>query len=453
MNDSSATRIQKPISILLAAVDPVLISNLQSFLESQHQMRLMDTVEHSQDCLAKLNMWIPDVLLLEESMLEGGASMLSRFVAEKYPRTAIFVITEASAYTDENYRQLMRAGVDDLFRATDPPSQWLPSIGDVVDRKRKMELDGRSTLGKVITVHSLKGGVGCTTIAANLALTLAEDKSVLLIDLNWPFGDVATLLNLTPIRSSLDLLPVMDNLTQQRIKDATTGDFKNLAVLTAPLHTEHQEFLKDLMEEDLLRSEFEATNQLLNNILDSKAALNGSLDEKAQNVMEYILRKAKAKQALMLLVRQLLLSTPRYYDYIVLDLPPAIDELTLSALRRGDVNILVCTPDIISVRNLRNELNLLSGFNIQRSRQRLVVNRAKRNDDIKPVDIRAIFDEWEWLPPIQEDPKLQALVNASLPPAAESNKIPFALAIEKMAQSLTPILTQSGQAIAKGRLR
>ena len=53
---------------------------------------------------------------------------------------------------------------------------------------------------RTVAVYSPKGGVGTTTIAANIAIAAVADRPdrVVLVDLALQFGGVATLLNLDP---------------------------------------------------------------------------------------------------------------------------------------------------------------------------------------------------------------------------------------------------------------
>ncbi len=55
--------------------------------------------------------------------------------------------------------------------------------------------------GKIIYVMGCKGGIGTTTVALNLASSLAEidkSRSVVLTDITFPFGDMSILLNVKP---------------------------------------------------------------------------------------------------------------------------------------------------------------------------------------------------------------------------------------------------------------
>lgn len=61
------------------------------------------------------------------------------------------------------------------------------------------------TVGQIVVVAAAKGGVGRTTVAANLASTVhAAGQRVCLVDLDLEFGDVALTLGLTPVRTLLD---------------------------------------------------------------------------------------------------------------------------------------------------------------------------------------------------------------------------------------------------------
>ncbi len=64
------------------------------------------------------------------------------------------------------------------------------------------------THGKIITVYSPKGGVGTTTIAVNLGITLmSPDSKVIVVDANLQYGDVAVFNNEQARNSVVDLTP------------------------------------------------------------------------------------------------------------------------------------------------------------------------------------------------------------------------------------------------------
>ena len=69
------------------------------------------------------------------------------------------------------------------------------------ERKIKTISDDTFKSGKIINVIGSKGGVGTTTVAVNLAVSMAEKKSVgsvALIDMNLLFGDIPLFLEIEP---------------------------------------------------------------------------------------------------------------------------------------------------------------------------------------------------------------------------------------------------------------
>jgi pilus assembly protein CpaE len=153
-------------------------------------------------------------------------------------------------------------------------------------------------------------------------------------------------------------------------------------------------------------------------------------------MMERMLRKAKAKQAIVQLIRRLLTNAPRYFDFVIVDTPPVIDEVTLSALRNADRLLLVCTPDVPAIRALRNELNILPTFNIPEEQVRLILNLVRRGGELMPREVKALFETRQWLPDVPYDPKIEPLVNTSTLVLEGPRETAFGAAIKNLAKAV-----------------
>ncbi|HVP11290.1 MAG TPA: response regulator [Phycisphaerae bacterium] len=92
--------------------------------------------------------------------------------------------------------------------------------------------------GKLISVMGSAGGVGCTTIATNLAVELAElvgdSRKVALVDLDFRFGHVATLLDVHGQYTVADLCSTPEQLDEQMILKALIKHESGLLVLRRP---------------------------------------------------------------------------------------------------------------------------------------------------------------------------------------------------------------------------
>jgi len=97
-------------------------------------------------------------------------------------------------------RRLMQAGVNDFLHGKITRDQ-VTSIAERARRIRPAMLDfeeGAAPVGRIITVIGQKGGIGKTTTSTNLAASIARAgrQSVLLIDLDTRFGDVAVMMDI-----------------------------------------------------------------------------------------------------------------------------------------------------------------------------------------------------------------------------------------------------------------
>jgi pilus assembly protein CpaE len=237
--------------------------------------------------------------------------------------------------------------------------------------------------GKVVTVFSPKGGTGKTVLATNLAAASARmGIDTLLVDLDLQFGDSALTLAVAPPATIADLAAAsgavdIDKLNAFVSTDPRTG----LALLAAPKRPEEAEIVG--------QSELGA-------ILD--AARNG-------------------------------------YGAVVVDTGPLFDGAMLAALDRSDQLLLVCNPELTSLKNVRIGLETIDRLGFPRERVSLVANRlgaagaVSRESIEQALDAEISFD-------LPDDPAVPAAINRALPVVLADERSRFTRAVADLAASV-----------------
>jgi pilus assembly protein CpaE len=164
--------------------------------------------------------------------------------------------------------------------------------------------------GRVIGVIGARGGVGSSTIAHNLAWSIAErqEAGATLIDLDLSFGTAALDFNQDPQQSIADVLLAPDRVDDVFLERVTTKHTQRLQMLTAPA---------------TLEREFE-------------------LDPTAFEVVIDRVRRTS--------------------PFVVLDLPHIWTSWVKQTLLSADDVIIVAAPDLASLRNSKNILDLLKSL-------------------------------------------------------------------------------------------
>ncbi len=176
--------------------------------------------------------------------------------------------------------------------------------------------------GQIVVIAAVKGGVGRTTLAANVAAALHHrGQRVCLVDLDLEFGDIALSLKLDPVRT---------------LVDAVEADI--------PEDTE------DPL--DLLKTEYLPGFSCILAPVDPRSAL-----ALPQN-----------------LIADLLPALAETYDYVVVDTSAHQTAHVASALRVADRILLVATPDFLNAKALRQQNDLLDLLST-RAQRLLIINR------------------------------------------------------------------------------
>jgi MinD-like ATPase involved in chromosome partitioning or flagellar assembly len=268
-------------------------------------------------------------------------------------------------------------GAADVLMLPQPAETLLFAI-----RKAAIAANGVPT-GKVVTVFSPKGGSGKTALATNLAAASARaGVETLLVDLDLQFGDSALTLAVSPRATIADLAASAGAIDIEKLKafvseDAQTG----LSVLPAPQRPE---------EADVV----------------GQADLSAVLDS-ARNA----------------------------YGAVVIDTGPLFDGPMLAALDHTDELLLVCNPEVTSLKNVRIGLETIERLGFERDKITLVANRIGAAGGIGRSEIEQALDA-EVAYELPDDSAVPVAVNRAVPVVVSAENSPFSRAVSKLASTV-----------------
>ncbi len=214
------------------------------------------------------------------------------------------------------YRQLMARGVSEYVVPPVKPLQVVRSIGELFTNP------DAPFIGKSVAVVGAKGGVGASTIAHNLAWALSENAgfNTVLVDLDVSFGTTALDFNHDNQQTVTDALLDPDRVDQSVISRLLAKATDRLSLFTAP----------------------------------------ASVDEMPEIAPEAYGKVIETVRGLM--------------PWVVLDLPHVWSAWTQRTLMDADEVVLVCQPDLASLRNGKNMIDRLQAERPNDAPPRLVIN-------------------------------------------------------------------------------
>ncbi|CAN5910122.1 AAA family ATPase [soil metagenome] len=191
------------------------------------------------------------VLVVLDSGLEAALEAI-RGILRTCPKA---VVVPASRSRDgDTILKALRAGAREFLPLPLEPDELVGVAERLVARDEHVSTNGVIE-AQVIAVTGAAGGVGCTTIAVNLASALAKvpGSSVALVDFDLLLGTVDTSLDIIAEHNLLDVASEVDRLDLMLLKRALTRHASGIHVLPGPP-----------MMEDAARIDPEALRRVLN---------------------------------------------------------------------------------------------------------------------------------------------------------------------------------------------
>lgn len=330
----------------------------------------------------------PDLVVVGDGFSPGEALTLGEVIQRDAPGAPMVLVAEPGRLS---ILDAMRAGFRDVMSssasAQEIESVWQAFDGSNVrrlgDHAAQVEPESRRDPSRVVVVTGPRGGVGRSTIAANLAVALAAEapKDTVLVDLDLHFGDVGVMLDLQPLGTIADVFEAPASMDSLVLKTFLTQHPAGLWVLcSSPSPT-------------------------------------------------------IADTATPMAVGRLLRQLAAEFRYVVVDTSARLDAFTMAAVEQATDNIAVTSMDVASAHALRRQLAMLSAAGAAPESRHVVLSRAERSRGVGPREIESLLG----MPVdvvVPTAPEVVAAANLGVPVAWKKRGGPFGKAMAQLTQCI-----------------
>lgn len=242
------------------------------------------------------------------------------------------VIVTAPAAEPDLILRVLRAGATEFLVQPVSPEEFARAL----DRVVRSFAPRRDANGQIFAVYSPKGGLGSTSVAVNLAFTLAREhprQRVALADTVVSGGDVKVFLDMIPQYTITDLLGKGDSIDTQLLETVLYKHPGGVWVLPEPGQEEDADAITGEQMAEVIRR------------------LGGG------------------------------------FDFVVVDCEHQLTERTLAILDTADTIVLVTVLSVPAIRQLQRTLDVFERLGYPEHKIHLVVNRHQTSDVLRVRDV------------------------------------------------------------------
>ena len=327
-------------------------NNIKQLLSFEKRIEIIGEAENGEEAIFIARESKPDVILMDINMPVIDGIRATEEISLNVPESTVIIMSVQGE--TEYVRKAMNAGARDFLCKPFNSDE----LSDTIIKTYNMESKRRETTPvkktqeilrpRVISVFSTKGGVGKTTIASNLAVSIARTakKKVALVDLDLQFGDVAIMLNVSVKNTISDLVKEIGQLDANLMEEYLVTHFSGVKVLPAPIKPEYAEYITASHVEKIINS----------------------------------LRES--------------------YHYIIVDTSASFHESVLTALDMSDRILLVSTLDLPTIKNIKAGLDVMETLHYPAEKIHVVLNKASEQYGIKYKDFENTLRRqiWSYIP-------------------------------------------------------
>lgn len=355
--------------------------------ESDYELEYAKT---SSEGLAKISSFDPDLLIVDLMLPDmDGFQILERLKRDpKFGSIPVIVIT-AKDELDKKLKAF-ELGADDYLVKPFQPDELVARMGILARRRRAAQAHSKSAdkakNASLQVVHTLRGGLGCSSIVVNLGLAFQKlwGRSVLLVDGVLTAGQIALMLDAKPTATWENLVGITEETMDEVVVSEMMCEHKSgIRYIASPRYP----IAADTFSTDILKL-------FVDNL-------------KTQN------------------------------DFIVADVSHDFSDMTINMLSMSDSILLVLAPEIASLRSTVGALEIYDRLGISVDKVKIILNNNSSNPAIKQAQLEKVLKRpIDFVLPYEAGEVNKAL-NFGQPFILTNPDLPICLALELMAYQLS----------------
>jgi pilus assembly protein CpaE len=294
------------------------------------------------DGLKTVPLFNPDVIITDVRLPDlSGYEVAQRL--RRDPRfEAIPLIFLTSQADLSNKLKAFEVGADDYLSKPFQPEELVARVGmlvrrgEVIRTARTREVKDQAT---IITVHSLRGGVGTSSMAVNLGMALYRlwERPTLVIDSVLNAGQVALMLNASPLHTWEDLIEVkLNEIDTTLVESLVSKHSSGLDYIASPVYPIAVDSFSD-----------EVWERVLNALRDT-------------------------------------------YEFIIIDCSHDFSNVAIHMLNHADQILMMLSPEMASIRAAVCALNIYDRLNYIPEKILPVMNSVNPSSGIKLAQVEKV---------------------------------------------------------------
>lgn len=341
--------------------------------------------------LSKIPAFQPDMLIVDLKLPEmDGFEILERLRRDpKYAHMPVIVITAKDELSEK--LRAFELGADDYLVKPFQPEELMARMGILARRGKAMQIvrdmeTGNKSTSTVVTVHSLRGGVGCSSIVVNLGLAFYKlwGQQTLLIDGVLTAGQLALMLDGKPGATWENLVGVdPENFDDAVVSEMMVPHKSGIRYIASPRYP----IASDTFTTDTLH---------------------------------HLMEKIKA-----------------HNEFVVIDTSHDFSDMAIQMLSMSTVVLLVMAPEMASLRTTLSALEIYDRLGITLDKVKIVLNNNSSSPAIKQAQLEKVLKRnIDFVLPYEAGEVNRAL-NFGQPFILNNPDLQICLNLEKMAYQMS----------------